>query len=286
MKKKIILLLFLFISTGCQRNIRTGGIQRLKDVILTRDIIWQGNVEIEGLVRVKEGVTLTILPGTKIFFKKIYTDNDTVGDSELNIEGKLNAIGAVDAPIIFTSAEEEKQRADWKFVYLSFNQGSELLYCRFEYAFTGLQVHYSHVNINHCLFENNVEGMRYSTVKLILENSTFRHNIYGLRYEERDSNAIVRNNDFTENEFGIFSVMRSDDKTRFQNNNIYNNLKYNFILGQEQSGNIDVSQNFWGQGGEAEIISGIFDGRKEETLGIVKFAPYLRKKVSPSGWKE
>ncbi|MDD5772275.1 MAG: right-handed parallel beta-helix repeat-containing protein [bacterium] len=278
--KLSILILFLFI--GCQRvNIRETVVKNgeLNNISISKDTVWSGSIYIKGVVTVKRGVVLTILPGTNVLFEKTKVDNDEIGDSELNIEGKVIAEGTREAPIVFTSSEKEKKPVDWKFVYLSFNENSRLSYCKFEYAFTGLQVHYSEVHIDHCLFENNVEGMRYSTVRLLLENSIFRNNVYGLRYEERRSEAVVRNNDFKQNEFGIFCVMRSDDKTRFLNNNISNNKKYNFIMGQEQEKSIDAGSNYWGSDNESEILQGIFDGRKEETVGIVNFLPYLMKRV-------
>ncbi|MFH1287134.1 MAG: right-handed parallel beta-helix repeat-containing protein [bacterium] len=273
MIKRSSLILTVFLIVGCQKA-------HLRETSISRDTVWAGNIYIKGVVTIKRGIVLTILPGTRILFKKVKVDNDEIGDSELNVEGKIIAVGTKEAPIVFTSFEKEKNPADWKFVYLSFNKKSRLSHCKFEYAFTGLQAHYSEVHITHCLFENNVEGMRYSTVKLLLENSIFRNNIYGLRYEERQSEVTVRNNEFTQNEFGVFCVMKSDDKTRFQNNNIYQNIKYNFIMGHEQGKNIDASSNYWGSDNEPEILQGIFDGRKEETIGMINFSPWLPEKVN------
>jgi nitrous oxidase accessory protein NosD len=279
--KLSILILLLFI--GCQKaNIRKTIVKNgeLENISISQDTVWDGKIYIKGAVTVKRGVVLTILPGTNVLFEKVKADNDEIGDSELNIEGRILAEGTKEAPIVFTSSEKDKKPADWKFVYISFNEKSRLSYCKFEYAFTGLQVHYSEVNIGYCLFENNVEGMRYSTVRLLLENSVFRNNVYGLRYEERRSEVIVRNNEFINNDFGVFCVMRSEDKTRFKNNNFSNNKRYNFIMGQEQEKSINAGLNYWGSDNESEILQGIFDGRKEETIGIINFLPYLRERVT------
>ncbi|MEW6088829.1 MAG: right-handed parallel beta-helix repeat-containing protein [bacterium] len=283
-----ISLLIILLLIGCQKtNFRETVVKngRFENISISQDIVWEGNINIAGVVTVKRRAVLTILPGTKILFKKVNLDNDEIGDSELNIEGKIIAEGTREAPIVFTSFEKDKKPADWKFVYLSFNDKSRLSYCKFEYAFTGLQVHYSEAYIDHCFFENNVEGMRYSTVKLLLKNNMFRNNIYGLRYEERRSEAEISHNDFSQNDFGVFCVMRSDNNTRFYNNNICNNKKYNFIMGQEQEKSITVKSNYWGSDNESEILLGIFDGRKEETIGIINFLPYLREKVVIDGWE-
>ncbi|WP_316802116.1 hypothetical protein [Pedobacter nototheniae] len=65
-------------------------------------------------VTIKNGATLTITPGTKIFFHK---------DAEMNIEGALNAFGTLNEPIIFSSDRLEDTYANepgqWKGIHLS-----------------------------------------------------------------------------------------------------------------------------------------------------------------------
>lgn len=64
----------------------------------TNDKVW----EIEGVVRVKNGATLTIQPGTFIKAKPLATGIAT-GVLVITKTGKIDARGTVEAPIIFTS---------------------------------------------------------------------------------------------------------------------------------------------------------------------------------------
>jgi hypothetical protein len=49
---------------------RKGMIRQYGEEVLTVDTIWQGNIEIDGIIRVPEGISLIVLPGTVIEFKK------------------------------------------------------------------------------------------------------------------------------------------------------------------------------------------------------------------------
>lgn len=67
-----------------------------------QNTIWSGVIEIKGVVEVKEGATLTILPGTFIKGKR---DSDTGPSGVLIISkrAKINAAGTENQPIVFTS---------------------------------------------------------------------------------------------------------------------------------------------------------------------------------------
>ena len=85
---------------------------------ITSNTTWTSNHTylISGLVYVASGVTLTIQPGT------VVRGDATVSNSSLIITkgGKLNAIGTVDRPIVFTSSKDSAARAigDWGGVIL------------------------------------------------------------------------------------------------------------------------------------------------------------------------
>ncbi|WP_264537457.1 hypothetical protein [Flavobacterium sp. N1736] len=65
----------------------------------TNDKVW----EICGVVRVKNGATLTIQPGTYIIAAPILTLGDAQGILVITKTGKIDAQGTLTAPIIFTS---------------------------------------------------------------------------------------------------------------------------------------------------------------------------------------
>ena len=82
-------------------------------------------------------------------------------------------------------------------------------YCKFEYAFSGLQVHYSTATVRNCIFTNNFEGMRFSTTDVIIEHNDFIDNFFGIRYEAHGSRTTVTKNTFKDNEQTFFPVQKS-----------------------------------------------------------------------------
>ncbi|EJL68142.1 hypothetical protein [Chryseobacterium populi] len=69
---------------------------------ITSNTTWSGVVEIDGIVTVKGGATLTIQPGTFIKAKPNATNTPT-GVLVISKTGKINATGTATQPIIFTS---------------------------------------------------------------------------------------------------------------------------------------------------------------------------------------
>ncbi|MBI5206158.1 MAG: hypothetical protein HY934_00025 [Candidatus Firestonebacteria bacterium] len=251
---------------------------------ITVDSIWKDEIVIKGVAVVKKGVTLKILPGTTIRFIKIDSNNDNIGDGELVIEGKINAVGTFEKPIIFTSAEKNPAKKDWTYLYIERNQNFLIENCIFLYAFTGLQVHYSEGEIKNSLFENNYEGLRYSTVKILIKNNTFRYNDYGIRFEDRRSDAEISYNEISQNNCGVFAVMRSTKTgNKIYNNNIYNNYKYNFLFGIEQKDDLSAISNWWGTDNIESIENQIFDKKDDTGLGILEYYPFLNKKIENAG---
>lgn len=78
---------------------------------LTADTTWTADNEylLLGRVGVPDGITLTIMPGVKIRGSK-----SPVGWLQVQIGGKLEAVGAATQPIVFTSSvTDNPQRGDW-----------------------------------------------------------------------------------------------------------------------------------------------------------------------------
>ncbi|WP_312509738.1 hypothetical protein [Chryseobacterium culicis] len=69
---------------------------------ITTNTTWSGVVELDGVVTVKDGATLTIQPGTFIKAKP-NTSNTATGVLVIAKTGKINAAGTEAQPIIFTS---------------------------------------------------------------------------------------------------------------------------------------------------------------------------------------
>ncbi|MBU0480116.1 MAG: right-handed parallel beta-helix repeat-containing protein [Proteobacteria bacterium] len=210
-------LLLLLSSGGCSRQesveIRMG--------TLEKDTTWSGQVTVTGDVYVPPGVTLTVLPGTIVRFKRIEEnmDNNLYGlDSpyypvaEIIIRGKLLAVGTPDKNIVFTSAELEPQPADWGAINFLGSEGNVVKYTKLFHAYNGIHAHGSSVEISDCEFVKNGVGVSFkveeetqgvpwfgkrSTVSIT--RSLFAKNKGGIGL--RSSDAEITHNEIIDNKF-------------------------------------------------------------------------------------
>ena len=258
---------------------------KLKSGVIEGEVTWAGDVWIDGVVTVKKTGRLTIEPGTRVFFEPRDVDDDGIGDAELFVEGTLIARGTASAPIVFTSAAKQPKPSDWKYLYLDFAREAELDYVISEYAYSGLQVHFSRARVTNSVFRHNVDGLRFSTVNLFAAGNRMYDNQHGLRYEERGSEATLHHNDIRDNEIGVFVVTRSVDKAHIEQNNIVDNSQYNVKLGWQQPGNVTLSNNWWGPLAADAIQKTFFDQNYDASLGAVSAPQPLTEAVKVSDWQ-
>lgn len=255
----------------------------LDKAYITEDTTWSGTVVLRGQNVVRRGVTLTLLPGTVVKFSWIDEDGDDIGDGELTVEGRLIARGTRNNPILFTSAKESPAPKDWTFVQISVSKNSLVEHCIFEYAFSGLQVHYSTATIHKSLFRNNFEGIRFSTTDILIEHNDLLDNYYGIRCEANGSRTTVRNNRFSGNDHAFFPVRKTWESVKVYDNNFEGSKNYQVKLGQTQYKDLDFTNNWWGTTDPEQIAAGFFDKDMEPLLGKVKFEPFLREPVQGAG---
>ena len=258
----------------------------LKDSVIDDEIVWKGEVIIDGIVTVKKSGRLVIEPGTRVLFVPHDHDGDGIGDSELLVEGALVARGTAEAPIVFTSAAAEPQRADWKYLYLDFATEADIDYIVSEYAYSGLQIHFCRARVTNSIFRHNIDGLRFSTVNLFAAGNRMYDNQHGLRYEERRSQAHLHHNDIRENDIGIFVVTRSTDNALIEQNNIADNRQYNVKLGWQQPGDVTLPRNWWGTT-EAQVIKEtFFDQEIDGSLGRVSAPQSLTRPIDIHDWQK
>jgi parallel beta-helix repeat protein len=250
---------------------------------ITKDTTWSGTILLRGQNVVKKGCTLTILPGTVVKFLWSDEDGDNIGDGELTVEGLLIAKGTKDNFITFTSGQPNPKMKDWTFVQISVNKGAEVEYCKFEYGFSGLQVHYSTATIKNSLFQYNFEGIRFSTTDVLIENNDITKNYYGIRCEAHGSRTTLRKNRFWDNEHAFFPVQKTWDSVKIYDNNIEGSRNYNVNFGTNQKRDMDFTNNWWATTDGAAIEATIFDKTKDDSLGRVKYIPFLKEPVKDCG---
>ncbi len=285
MKMRLLFLILLTIFSAAVSNAAEP--LRLVKAYIKEDTTWSGTVYLTGQNVVRRGATLTILPGTVVRFPWIDEDNNDIGDGELTVEGRLIARGTPENPIIFTSDKEKPAQKDWTFVQISVSKDSLVEYCIFEYAFSGLQVHYSTATIRNSLFRNNYEGIRFSTTDVAIEHNDLVDNYYGIRCEANGSRTTVTKNLFRGNDNAFFPVRKTWDTVKIHENNFEGSKIYQVNLGQTQNQDLDLSGNWWGTTDKASIADSMFDKNKDTALGRVRFEPFLSEPVADAGrnWK-
>jgi plastocyanin len=291
-------MLLLLTSCAARQVENTAAPLMYHDQVISRDTVWDTEVIIEGVVMVSRKATLTIKPGTTVRFKRIDTNNDTIGDSEIRVLGRLLAEGTINNPIIFESAEKEPRPKDWSYV-LIFTSGkkSRIKFCQFSHAFSGVQVHFSSAAITNSFFINNHEGLRFGRARLKVTGNVFKNNDVGIRFTRMEGPVTITQNLITENRLGIFLVPSGQNIQDFfepdrsgqpwntgrllvTSNNIYDNYWYNLSLGEKQLWDLDVTGNWWGTT-DAEVIRySIFDKNRDPQLGKALFIPYADKPVN------
>jgi hypothetical protein len=268
----------------------------ITDSVIDRDTVWQGEIHIRGVISVKRNATLTVRPGTVVKFVKTDKDNNSVGDGEIMVEGRLIAKGTSDKRILFTSAEVNPKKGDWSYVqFISSDPDNVIENCQFEYAYAGVMIHYANVKLSNNLFINNRRGLHFTSTDMPVDHCTFVDNLIGIYFVRHEGDVRFTNNEITRNEIGVLSVKQhinlvdfetmdqGKEPPRFEGNNIYNNSKYNFSLGEDQDRGLNIAGNWWGQTKKEAIADTIYDQSNDKTLGKITFEPYLTAPVKGTG---
>ncbi len=240
--------------------------------------IWEKERIIDGIVAVRKSGKLIIKAGTRVIFLPIDVDKDDIGDGEIYVEGEIYIQGEKDNPVIFTAQSDNIEPGIWKYLMINHAKYAFINYAIFEGAFSGVQVHFTKAVVKNSVFRKNIDGFRFSTADVYVCNCVMRDNKHGIRYEERDSNGLIHYNEIKNNEIGIFPVIKSESKVRFEYNNIYDN-GYNIKIGDDQKKDIIYANNYFGHDREKKIRELIFDKSKDKNLPRAKISPFLKKKI-------
>lgn len=174
--------------------------RRYQDEVFRGDTIWQGRIEVAGVIRVPEGSRLFILPGTIVEFLKKDTTGSGIGENGLMIQGRIIAKGTPANPIIFRSAEKNRKMGDWDSINIMNSAGAQNLIenCRIEDAYRALHFHFSHVGLYNSNLTNNYRGIQFQESLVLLKGNSIYNNKSGLQGRDSDvtftDNLIFANN--------------------------------------------------------------------------------------------
>ena len=140
-------------------------VQTFPDLIAT-DVIWSGDVHVEGVLTVLPNATLTIQPRTRVRIEHYRGYREPEKRIHLVVKGGIVAIGRSDAPIYFTSDAMPPQNGDWSMLRVLSPTGPvQFSYCVFEFAQQGLNIWAGqNVDISNSVFRwNNWEGIYFES---------------------------------------------------------------------------------------------------------------------------
>ncbi len=112
--------------------------------VLTEDVTWRGSILVRGFVVVAPQATLRIDPGTVVRFATSAVQQLP----HLVVQGRINAAGTLERPIVLTSDRSRPVRGSWGgIVFLSTEKRNLLEHCRIEYPETGVDIRYSTISL-------------------------------------------------------------------------------------------------------------------------------------------
>lgn len=304
MRTPLSIIILIGILLGSPDAIRAAGENRISTQVLRADTVWSGEIDVDGVVVVSRAATLTIMPGTTVRFHRRDDNRDGIGDGEIRVLGRLHAVGTASDKIRFLSAESPARESDWSYVLLyATARASEIRYCEFSHAFTGLQVHFSRAAVSDCLFSSNNEGLRFGRAALSVTHNRFQDNTIAIRFTRMEGPAEIRGNVITGNQTGIFVVpsgqnikdfFEPDRSGRPWNtgrltitaNDVHDNSWYNLNLGEKQIWDLDVAGNWWGTTSSKESRVKIFDRNRDQALGLALIEPMAPEPITGAGIRE
>jgi TonB family protein len=280
---KIILLSLITIPVFAQKQVIDG-------IEIVDDQRWKGTIVIRGDVVIAQSGRLTIEPGTKLLFepnmdlKKDGTDKTKSG---IVVRGTLIAKGTLLQKIIFTSAAESKRMADWYGIeFLHIKSQSIINYCIIEYAFNGILIKNSEIQVGNSIIRYNFNAGILAETKAkpkIISNSITENDYAGIICRI-GAEPILTNNLITLNRFGvvILDVAKPNLGSLNKDNN-YNPGK-NKILGNEEyniynhsNSDILAENNAWGAKNNVNIAATNYDKNNDGKYGSIDFIPFMSK---------
>jgi len=241
----------------------------LGDTTFTRDQTWSGQVLIRGKVRLANGASLTLLPGTDVRFERVDADRDGLGDAAIEIErGDLIAVGTPLAPIRLRSAETRPQPGDWLELKVDFSRRVELRWCEIRDSAHGLHAHFSRGVVTDSILRDNIDGTRFGQGRYTVRRSLVLHN-RGKGINFRNSQVVLENNLLVGNHAGLF-IFETDRPLTVAGNNFLANDSH-VRLGDFFTGEIALGRN-WFSGGD-RLGTLLYDRGEDPAIGLLRAEP-------------
>jgi len=165
--------------------------RRLPDTFLEADRTLEGDVIVDGIVRVAPGATLTLSPGTRLFFTFRDTDGDGIGENGLFLQGNLRVKGTADRPVGFYPADGDVRPGRWDSVnFMASERGENVLeHVEIVGAYRGLHAHFSRLTGTGVRISRAWRGIQFQESEVSLQEVRISSSSSAIRC--RDSNVRI-----------------------------------------------------------------------------------------------
>ncbi len=156
-------------------------------------------------------------------------------------------------PLHLRPAKNPKM-SDWTFVQISVSRDSVVEHCIFEYAFSGLQVHYSKPRSATASFATTTRGSAFPPPTSSSSTTICWRIITASAARPMARAQPSPGTTFRDNEYAFFPVRKTGASVKVFDNNIEASKIYQVNLGQTQNEDLDFTNNWWGSS-DAQVIA-------------------------------
>jgi hypothetical protein len=173
---------------------------------ISEDLVWRGEVLIEGGVIIAPQATLTVEAGTVVRFRR--ADEDGGGNPLLLVQGRILAAGTKERPVLFTSIFVEPLAGDWQGIVVMASEKKNLLEnCRITGAETGIEALFSTITLKNTFFASCATGARFQDCLAVMTGGGASS--CGVGVSLLQSEADLRDGNFSANRQAVVAVETS-----------------------------------------------------------------------------
>lgn len=173
------------------------------DQTITEDVTWSGTVLITGGLIIATQATLSIEPGTTIYFKSREQDA-----ALLLVHGRIQSLGSQEKPVVFRSAYADGKAGDWQgIVIMASEKKNTLEHASISGAETGIEILFSKMTLKNITFASCGTGARIQDSVAVITGGEGRNCAVGINLF--DAEADLRDVNYSGNQQAVVAVRSS-----------------------------------------------------------------------------
>jgi hypothetical protein len=239
-----------------------------ENATITEDVSLRGVVAVKGALTVAPQATLRIEPGTEIRFSAGRGNRQL---PRLVVMGRIQAVGSLDRPILFTSAatSPEKKGAWGGIALLSSEKRNQFEHCRIEGADIALEGRFSAFSLKSVAITSSIVGISLQDSNAVIGVSSVSGCETGI--EARDSELELKDSAIAQNRRG---AVLSRSSVVMSSVTLTDNSQYGILAeeGRLKLTSSEISGNGIGvyiKGGEGQLFMSGFMRNSDTALHLV-----------------